>query len=248
MIKRKQSAGWASPGQPAAFDPAELPADRVQLGDVRPGGAQMPGDGQFVGQRNARRSAPATRPTRRPEIRHEAKIVAAKAAHDPQNFFCPGDSLGRRFVDAGGPGRMQTNACQRPHAIGRHIDPAADLLFDSSTRWPSARSRPAAMPAPALPAPTMAMRPIASRSMHLVADQQPAALDLHVLGDQASGIDRVDAGPPDGQGVGAQSASGALHRINPRRASDGEAAVRRCSRPLEQCSRAGTAELAAGPI
>ena len=118
-------AGRTSQSPP--FDRREMLADAVEFVDRRPAGHQQPGDGQLVGQgqpgAGAGNSALAP-----PEIRHEAQIVSRKLTHAVQNLFRAGDALGRRFVHTGRSGCVQMDAGERPHTVGRHVDPAAQPL------------------------------------------------------------------------------------------------------------------------
>ena len=109
--QRNEPPGAARPQQAAALDAAELLAHRVELLDVRPGRAEMPRDGQLVGQRNAfdrrrhqRRAAAGDQA--------QAKVVRPERFDQPQDFQRAGDALGRGLVDAGGPGGVQVDALQ----------------------------------------------------------------------------------------------------------------------------------------
>ena len=102
----------------------------------------------------------------------------------------------------GGPAGVQVN----PTAVGRTQSagtltqpvsclsiqqPRAEHLFQRGGHAPAA-----------LPAPTTAIRPTGSEIERLVADHQPAAVDVDLIGDESLGQYGVDAGPPDALGVG----------------------------------------------
>ncbi len=96
------------------------------------------------------------------------------------------------------------------HAIGRHIDPAGELLFareifTQRLFQPRRHSRPGFSGADHSDAPDpVQIEPLAD-------DHQPAALDAHTLPHQPIGAHRVHAGLPDSQGILSQLFGRARH-------------------------------------
>ena len=111
IIERDHLPGAARPQQPAAFDAAELLADRIELLDVRPGRAKMSRDGQLVGQSYAFDRAPASGPSRRRRS-DTGRDRPAPAIRPVAGFLGAGDTLGRGLVDPGGPSGVQMDSSQ----------------------------------------------------------------------------------------------------------------------------------------
>ena len=112
----------------------------------------------------------------------EAKVVRTKRRHDFEDPLRARDAFGSRLVDAGRPGRVQMNGARRHHAIGRHVDPAVDVLLGQQLLR---RARfPAQPPSPQTPFPRRRSRCGARprRSKIVVADRRMRRpIDVYVL-------------------------------------------------------------------
>ena len=109
MISVSKRPARQARGEPAPLDAAELLADRVQLLDVGPGGAEVPGHGQLVGQRDALRRGPATAPSRRRRSGTGKDRPARAMPTSRRISAAPATPLGRGLVDSGGPGGVQVD-------------------------------------------------------------------------------------------------------------------------------------------
>ena len=156
--QRDQPAGAAGPSQTAALDSAQLFPHRVQLLDVGSGRTQVPRNGQLVVQRdpfgrrgNSRRSAAGDQ-AQAQIVRHQR----LDQIEDPPGTRRPA-AVGSLTPAGRAPCRW-IRCSVRTQSSGTLIQPVS--CFSCISRSPKAASRPAAMPAPALPQPTTAMRPM----------------------------------------------------------------------------------------
>ena len=113
------------------------------------------------------------------------------------------NTLGARFVHAGRPRRMKMNALRWHDAIGRHIDPARDVLFCEEFRpknyFECHRHRTRRF------AGADDRDPLDGAQIdRVVAHNEPIAINVHVIGHKPIRQNGCEARPPDSFDIGAK--------------------------------------------
>ena len=103
-----------------------------------------------------------------------SRIFSAPTTPSAVGSLTPAGRAGWRWMSSGA-GR----ACRGTQSAGTLSQPWTCL--SARTFGPRAASRPAAIPAPALPAPTTAIVPMEESCKRFVADDEPVAIDAHVV-------------------------------------------------------------------
>ena len=200
--ERNQPSRAARSGESSAFDQAELLADRIELLDVRAGRAEMPRDGELVLQRGSFHGGRQQGRAAAGE-QAEAQVFRRERADQPQDCGCAGRAGGSRFVHARRPGRVQADPFQRAYAIGRHIDPARELLLFRQPR-PEDFFHGGGHACACLAGADDDNPPQAAQGDLFVPDHQQRSFEVQGAADKPIGADGREPGVPDGKGIGKQ--------------------------------------------
>src|SRR5262249_48756829 len=128
-----ESPGSASAGQSAPFDEAHRAADGVELLDVGSDGAEGACEANLVVERDTRNGGGEKRRAAAGN-QAEAEIVGFEGRNDLEKLAGAGAAFGARFVDTAGARGVQMNSLRGDDAIGRNIDPTAQLLVGHELR------------------------------------------------------------------------------------------------------------------